>query len=54
MISLKASEIAQIVGGNLYGDDVTITANPVIDSQSATPGSLFSRLKGKELMAMIL
>ena len=49
MISLKASEIAQIVGGNLYGDDVTITANPVIDSQSATPGSLFFAIKGERV-----
>ena len=49
MIALKASEIAQIVGGNYYGEDVTVTANPVIDSRAATTGSLFIAIKGERV-----
>jgi len=41
MIPLKASEIAQIVGGELIGSDVVITAAPVFDSNSAAAGSIF-------------
>lgn len=47
MIALKASEIAQIVGGELKGNDVTVTAPPVFDSAKATPGSIFLALKGE-------
>ena len=49
MIALKASEIAHIVGGNFYGEDVTVTANPVIDSRAATAGSLFIAIKGERV-----
>ena len=42
MISLKASEIAALVGGTLHGEDVEVCANPVIDSRAATTGSLNS------------
>jgi UDP-N-acetylmuramoyl-tripeptide--D-alanyl-D-alanine ligase len=48
MITLKASEIAKIVGGELIGDDVTVTAPPVFDSSNATPGSIFLALKGEK------
>ena len=48
MISLKASEIAQIIGGQLHGSDVVITAPPVFDSTQATAGSIFLALKGEK------
>jgi UDP-N-acetylmuramoyl-tripeptide--D-alanyl-D-alanine ligase len=47
MIALKASVIAQIVGGELKGTDVTVTAAPIFDSAQATAGSLFLALKGE-------
>ncbi len=49
MIALNASEIAQIIGGELFGEDVTVTANPVISSQAATAGSLFFAIKGERV-----
>ncbi|MEY2877523.1 MAG: hypothetical protein RLZ24_950, partial [Actinomycetota bacterium] len=49
MISLKASEIAAVVGGNLHGEDVIVSANPVIDSRAATKGSLFIAIKGEQV-----
>ena len=48
MINLQASEIAKIVGGELIGDDVIITASPVFDSSTATAGSIFLALKGEK------
>ena len=48
MITLQASEIAKIVGGELIGDDLAVTAPPVFDSSKATPGSIFLALKGEK------
>ena len=48
MITLKASEIASIVGGELKGSDVSVTAAPVFDSAQATPGSIFLALIGEK------
>ena len=48
MIALKASEIALIVGGELKGSDVTVTAAPVFGSGQATSGSIFLALKGEK------
>ena len=48
MIELKASEIALIVGGELKGSDVSVTAAPVFDSGRASPGSIFLALKGEK------
>ena len=48
MIELKASEIALIVGGELNGSDVSVTAAPVFDSGRASPGSIFLALKGEK------
>ena len=48
MIALKASEIALIVGGELKGSDVSVTAAPVFGSGQATPGSIFLALKGEK------
>jgi len=52
MIVLKASEIALIVGGELKGSDVSITAPPVFESGKATPGSIFLALKGDKNVAV--
>lgn len=48
MIALKASQIAQIVGGELIGGDSTVTAAPVFDSSTAIPGSIFLALRGEK------
>jgi UDP-N-acetylmuramoyl-tripeptide--D-alanyl-D-alanine ligase len=48
MITLRASEIAKIVGGKLIGDDIAVTGAPVFDSSAATPGSIFLALKGEK------
>lgn len=48
MIALKASDIAQIVGGELKGSDVTVSAAPVFDSSQANAGSIFLALKGEK------
>ena len=47
MIELKASEIAKIVGGDLIGGDITVTAAPVFNSNQATQGSIFLALVGE-------
>jgi UDP-N-acetylmuramoyl-tripeptide--D-alanyl-D-alanine ligase len=49
MISLKASAIAEIVGGTLHGDDCLVTAAPEISSQKSTPGSIFLAIKGENV-----
>ena len=36
MINLKASEIAKIVGGELFGSEATVTSAPAFDSSLAT------------------
>jgi UDP-N-acetylmuramoyl-tripeptide--D-alanyl-D-alanine ligase len=46
VIALHASEIAKIVGGELVGDDVLVTAAPVINSAQAVPGAIFLAIKG--------
>ena len=46
MIAMKASEIASVIQGTLHGEDVTVTQAAVINSQDATPGSLFLAIKG--------
>lgn len=48
MITLKASEIASLVGGILHGDDVMCTQAPVLNSALATPGSIFLAIKGEK------
>jgi UDP-N-acetylmuramoyl-tripeptide--D-alanyl-D-alanine ligase len=47
MISLKASELAKIVGGKLHGTDVVINKVPVFSSKEATAGSIFLALQGE-------
>lgn len=48
MINLKASEIAKIVGGELFGSEVTVTSAPAFDSSLATEGSIFLALVGEK------
>jgi UDP-N-acetylmuramoyl-tripeptide--D-alanyl-D-alanine ligase len=47
MIKLLATEIAEIVGGELIGSDISVTAPPFFDSNKATAGSIFLALKGE-------
>jgi UDP-N-acetylmuramoyl-tripeptide--D-alanyl-D-alanine ligase len=49
MISIKASEIASIVGGELHGDDVSITAPAFLSSRDCTEGSIFLAIKGENV-----
>ena len=49
MITLKASEIAKIVGGVLYGDDALVFAPAHIASASCVEGSIFIALKGEHV-----
>ena len=49
MIPLQAMKIAEIVGGTLHGDDVTVTQAPVINSRLAIAGSIFLAIKGENV-----
>ena len=47
MIEMKASKVAEIVGGELHGSDVMINKAPVFNSKDATSGSIFLALHGE-------
>jgi len=47
MIELALSEIAELTGGVLHGEDVRVTGTVVIDSRAAGSGSLFVALVGE-------
>ena len=49
MIPLQAVKIAEIIGGTLHGDDVTVTQAPVINSRQAIAGSIFLAIKGENV-----
>ena len=49
MIPLQAMKIAEIVGGTLHGDDVTVTQAPVINSRQAIASSIFLAIKGENV-----
>lgn len=49
MIPLQAVKIAEIIGGTLHGDDVTVTQAPVINSTQAIAGSIFLAIKGENV-----
>jgi UDP-N-acetylmuramoyl-tripeptide--D-alanyl-D-alanine ligase len=49
MISIKASEIATIIGGEFHGDDVSITAPAFLSSRDCTEGSIFLAIKGENV-----
>jgi UDP-N-acetylmuramoyl-tripeptide--D-alanyl-D-alanine ligase len=47
MIELALSEIAELTGGVLHGEDAQVTGTVVIDSRAAGTGSLFVALTGE-------
>lgn len=49
MIAMKASHIESVISGTLHGEDVLVTEPPVIDSRSATSGSIFLAIKGENV-----
>jgi len=49
MNSMMASEIAQIIGGTLSGDDVEVTAAPTLKSAEVDQGGIFLALQGERV-----
>lgn len=49
MITMKASEIANVVDGKLLGDDIEVTAPAFLSSQNCTEGSIFLAIKGENV-----
>jgi UDP-N-acetylmuramoyl-tripeptide--D-alanyl-D-alanine ligase len=49
MINLKASHIAEIVGGTLYGDNVNVSAPAFVASSECIEGSIFVAIKGERV-----
>jgi UDP-N-acetylmuramoyl-tripeptide--D-alanyl-D-alanine ligase len=49
MNSMMASEIAQIIGGTLSGDDVEVTAAPTLKSAEVDQGGIFLALQGEKV-----
>lgn len=49
MIAMKASEIASVVNGVHFGEDLTVTEAAVVNSADAKPGSLFLAIKGEHV-----
>jgi UDP-N-acetylmuramoyl-tripeptide--D-alanyl-D-alanine ligase len=49
MIAMKASEIAQVVGGELHGSDVEVTARAFLSSGQCIEGSIFLAIKGENV-----
>jgi UDP-N-acetylmuramoyl-tripeptide--D-alanyl-D-alanine ligase len=49
MIAMKASEIAQIVDGELHGENVEVTAPAFLNSAECISGSIFLAIKGERV-----
>jgi len=49
MISMMASQIAQIIGGTLSGDDVLVTSAPSLNSSQVEQGGVFLALVGEKV-----
>ncbi|MFP5251093.1 MAG: Mur ligase domain-containing protein, partial [Actinomycetes bacterium] len=47
MLRMRASEIAQVVGGVLHGDDAVVTGSVETDSRLVTPGGAFFAMPGE-------
>ncbi|MFJ6114894.1 UDP-N-acetylmuramoyl-tripeptide--D-alanyl-D-alanine ligase [Agrococcus sediminis] len=47
MLRMRASEIAQAVGGVLHGDDAVVTGSVETDSRLVTPGGAFFAMPGE-------
>lgn len=48
MIRMKVSEIAQVIGGTLHGDDTEVSAPAFLSSQECVEGSIFLAIKGTQ------
>ncbi len=48
MITMKASQIAQIINGSLVGDDIEISAPSAINSTAVSEGGIFFALVGEK------
>ena len=46
MIAMKATEIASIIGGELHGSDIEVTAPAFLSSADCIEGSIFIAIKG--------
>jgi UDP-N-acetylmuramoyl-tripeptide--D-alanyl-D-alanine ligase len=49
MIPIQASQIAQIVGGVLHGEDIEVHAPAFLTSADCIPGSIFLAIKGERV-----
>ena len=49
MITMKASEIAEIIGGELHGTDVEVTSRAFLSSNQCIDGSIFLAIKGEKV-----
>ena len=49
MIAMKASEIAQVIGGELHGSDVEVSARAFLSSSQCIKGSIFLAIKGENV-----
>ena len=49
MITMKASQIAQVIGGALHGSDVDVTARAYLSSNQCIEGSIFLAIKGEKV-----
>jgi UDP-N-acetylmuramoyl-tripeptide--D-alanyl-D-alanine ligase len=46
---MKASEIAQVIGGEFHGSDVEVTARAFLSSSQCSEGSIFLAIKGENV-----
>ena len=49
MISMLASQIAQVVGGTLLGEDILVTAGASLKSSEVEPGGIFLAIRGEKV-----
>jgi UDP-N-acetylmuramoyl-tripeptide--D-alanyl-D-alanine ligase len=49
MIAMKASEIAQVIGGELHGSDVEVSARAFLSSSQCIKGSIFLAINGENV-----
>ena len=49
MNSMKASQIAQVMGGSLSGEDILVTAGPSLKSSEVEQGGIFLAIQGEKV-----
>lgn len=49
MIAMMASQIAQVIGGVLAGEDILVTSGPSLSSKSVQPGGIFLAMHGEKV-----